>query len=77
MKAEYKYIVLSVQCLDMALLVDTVGNKEVEWKITSKHFIKVFGQFPEASSITVMMLLLQLQQVLLYIFIKFNEQLTT
>lgn len=28
---------------NMALLVDTVGNKKVEGKIIHKHFIKVFG----------------------------------
>ena len=42
------------------LLIDSVGNKEVEGKIIWKHLLKVLGKFPKGSSITAMVLLLQL-----------------
>ena len=42
------------------LLVDSVGNKEVEGKIVWKHLLKVLGKFPKGSSITAMVFFLQL-----------------
>ena len=59
------------------LLVDTVGKKKIEGKITCKHFIKVLGKFSESSSIAVMGVLLHLCYTYMCVYIQLAIQIST
>ena len=52
---------LQLKGLPVLLLVYTVGNDQVKWEVSCKHFIHVLGQFSEHSTISVVTFTLKLQ----------------